>query len=130
MSMIGQRILIREDLQFPTGLLAAQVAHIHALPLIEALKNGAAGEAAGNAFESWIDAPYLFVHGAPNVEVLSYLVKKAEEAKIPVLTWSDTVYLKVGDETVPFENVLIGASFGPADSDKLKMVFGTLDLLR
>ena len=125
MANIGQRLLIRTDLQFPTGLLAAQVAHIHALPLIAELGN----ECPPTTLLSWSDEPYLYVHGAPNVEVLSHLIKKAEDAGVPVLSWTDTVYLKVGDETVPFEDVLVGASFGPDDSDKLKMIFGTLPLL-
>jgi peptidyl-tRNA hydrolase len=126
MSMIRQTVLIREDLQFPTGLLAAQVAHIHALPLINEVGN----ETPDPVFMDWTEVPYLFVHGVPNKETLDYLIRKAGEHDVPVLVWRDTVYLKVGDETVPFEDVTVGASLGPCDSDKIKMVIGTLDLLR
>lgn len=132
MSMIRQTILIREDLQFVTGLLAAQVAHIHALPLVEQFHatQVSAGPLKNPSMLDWVHTPYVFVHGVPNIEVLEYFLEKAKDHDVPVLTWSDTVFLKVGDETVAFEDVLVGASLGPCDSDKIKMVIGTLDLLR
>ena len=139
MSMIRQTILIREDLQFPIGLLAAQVSHIGELPLIDQmlgfLEDNEPIESPEDAFENkdlveWLSSPFKFVHGVPNQEVLHYFINRAKEHDVPVLTWNDTVYLKVGDKDEPFEDVIVGASLGPCDSDKIKMVIGTLDLLR
>lgn len=131
MSMIRQSLLMRTDLEFPIGLLAAQVAHLHGLPLISQIQatKASVGHIKIPALHDWVEEPYLFVHAVPNHEVLMYLIDKAEKYKVPVLTWHDTVNIKIGDETVPFEQVLVGVSLGPYDSDKIRMVIGALPLL-
>lgn len=122
MAMIKQAILIRTDLQFPIGLLAAQVAHIHALPLVEAIH----GE---NNLSDWIANPYIYVYEVQSLDVLNYFTEKAKQKNLTVIPWFDTVNIKIGEETVPFENVLVGVSIGPCDSDKIKTVIGALKLL-
>lgn len=138
MSMIRQVVLVREDLNLPRGLVAAQVAHIHANVFYrnlyerhkdEDLLFNVRQEIRKDMCE-WLQSPYIFVHGVANVEVLNHLINRANEHDIPVEIWKDTIYLKVGDETVPFENIIVGAALGPCESDQIKMVIGTLDLLR
>ena len=136
MSMIRQVVLVREDLSLPRGLVAAQVAHIHANVFYRNIIKkdddwvlNMADHIEQDMIE-WLKSPYTFVHGVANAEVLQYLINKAVEYDVPVEVWRDTIYLKVGDETVPFEDIIVGVSLGPCESDRIKMVIGTLDLLR
>lgn len=129
MAMIKQDILVREDLGFTRGLMAAQVAHIHALPMQTFIQRGLKLNE-NLDLANWIDNPFMFVRGVPNPEVLEHLMKRAKEVGVPVHTWRDTVYLQVAGQDVAFENVLVGASLGPCDADKIKLVVGTMDLLQ
>ena len=133
MANIRQTILVRTDLGFSTGLLAAQVAHIH----MERLRRGILGILDDVIFNTpdlreWLNTPYIFVHGVPNKEILFYYLDKAKE-KEQILNpsiWYDTVYVGVSDnQKIPLENVIVGASLGPADSDIIKAVIGDLPLL-
>ena len=128
MPMIGQKVLIRTDLQFPTGLLVAQAAHIHALPMIAVLQNKEIDNK--EDFLAWLPEPYIYIHGVPNKEVLEHFIDKCTQHDVPVRAWYDTVMLDIGSNPEPFNDVLIGASLGPCDSDKIKMVIGTLPLLK
>ncbi len=145
MANLRQTILIRQDLGFSTGLMAAQVAHIHMQ-----LLRGYILRCSGNKklieqaelqadfknpketedYLEWLKASYIFVHGVPNKEVLEHYVKDARLSDIPVATWADTVYIDVAPEiTLPFKDILVGASLGPCDSDLIKSIIGKLPLL-
>lgn len=143
MSNIRQTILVRTDLGFSQGLMAAQVAHIHMQLLREYIlrhdmqKTSKAELQADfktpletNNYLDWLKSPYVFVHGVPNPEALDYFMKKAKEINIPVATWTDTVFMDLAPEmTNAFSGVLIGCSLGPCDSDLIKSVIGKLPLL-
>ena len=135
MANIQQNILVRTDLGFTQGLMAAQVAHIHAALMIESCNddyqlvldmNGEQRQ----QFREWVKAPYLLVRGVSNLETLEHFKRLANDAELPVNEWRDTVFCKVADDlTLPFPDVMIGISIGPADSDKIKAVVGKLPLL-
>ena len=127
MANFRQSILIRTDLNLPAGLLAAQVAHIHFEYCRQQLRDDE--DPCSTSFREWMESPYLFVHRVPNLEALSYFKVKAVEAKLPVAEWKDTVYQDLApDIRQPF-NLTVGISIGPADSDAIKMVIGSLPLL-
>ena len=142
MANIRQTILIRTDLQLPVGLLAAQVAHIH----FEAFRQMGLNPPSEHkcdyrpplvceGFESvcdrsWLESPYVFVHGVPNLETLNFFATKAHENEVKMYPWRDTIYLSIAPGmTQAFGDVLVGVALGPADSDKIKMVIGQLPLL-
>ena len=134
MANIRQTILVRTDLNLPVGLLTAQVAHIHMELFRNKMLNHVGGgkDVLTNEEIEWLKDPYIFVHGVPNKEFLEFYMKEANKFKVSCVEWRDTVYLKAGTgeaETVPFPDVLIGCSLGPADSDKIKVVTGNLPLL-
>lgn len=149
MANIRQSILVRTDLNLPNGLLAAQISHIHFELFRKRLKanncslqlfdtNSDGGDAGGTIDEdyldkndliNWIASPYLFIHQVPHGEALEYFKYKALEAKLPVIQWQDVIYQNLSDDLrVPF-HMPIGLAIGPADSDRIKMVIGTLPLL-
>lgn len=136
---IRQTLLIRTDLKFPTGLLAAQVAHLSFEqtrqmiikdlkedPLVSSTKLSGAQ----SAYLDWVQVPYIFVHEVPNAEVLNFFKNKAESKGIAVFPWYDTVFIDISPtQREVFENVLVGISFDTCDSDKIKAVIGDLPLL-
>ena len=127
MANIIQTVLIRTDLFGDnTGLIAAQVAHIHAQVL---MMDKAPDEIADVDFDAWKKAPYLFVKKVPNLETLKYYYRIAGEAIVPVHMWSDTVYIKTSPTQQYAFNTDVGISLGPTDSDKIKTVIGDLPLL-
>lgn len=144
---LSQNILVRTDLGFSMGLMAAQVAHIHATVMRTALLDiKRAKERLGTGRHSnkisqrekehsvklmeWLESPYIFVRGVPNPETLEFFIEQAMACDINVFTWNDTVFCEVAkDMTLPFQKVLIGASFGPDENDRIKAVVGKLPLL-
>lgn len=129
MSNLRQTILIRTDLTFPVGLIAAQVAHIHFERFRKAIIQDDIKRLGNNALE-WLNNPYIFVHGVPNPESLNYFRKLAKESSICVTDWTDTVFMQLAsDIKIAPSNVVIGCSLGPDDSDKIKSVIGGLPLL-
>jgi peptidyl-tRNA hydrolase len=136
---VRQSILIRTDLNLPKGLSEAQVAHLHFEYLRKIiLQNIKGGE--DTVFSSsnialspniceWLKAPYTFVHGIPNVEVLEHFRKDALEKDVYLNDWRDTIYLKIsGTQQIVVENCLIGIVL-LGESDKVKAVLGDLPLL-
>lgn len=124
-----QRILIREDLQLPRGLMCAQIAHLH----FEAMRQEllAHDTVKEPLTKEWIKDPYIFVHGVPNIEALEHFRELAQSHEISWAEWTDTIYLTLYEGyTIPFEDIVIGAILGPEDSDRLKMVVGGLPLLK
>lgn len=133
MANLRQTILIRKDLDFPVGLLAAQVAHLHMERfrgmLLESIKESIKVQVDPDD-AGWIHDPYVFVHGVPNAEVLEYFIKEAKAANIPISEWRDTVYINISaTQRRAFFPVKVGATLGPCDSDKIKAVIGDLPLL-
>jgi peptidyl-tRNA hydrolase len=127
MANLRQSILIRTDLALEPGLLSAQVAHLHAQFMIHMITNDRAHT---QEDLDWMKDPYIFVHKVPNLEVLRYFQDQAATAKIPQFEWTDTIYLNISPkQTRAFENVPVGISLGPVDSDKIKAVIGDLPLL-
>jgi len=143
MSSIGQTIIIRTDLfgLEDVGLISAQVAHIHfelaRKMLLEGLDDDGKtvvilnemGEE-GSDFENWMKEPYIFVKKVPNMESLMHFGRLAQEAKLPVAEWTDTVYVRMSPtQKQAFPNTLVGISIGPTDADKIRTVVGDLPLL-
>jgi peptidyl-tRNA hydrolase len=139
MANLRQTILIRTDLKFPIGLLAAQVAHLHMETLRQEIRASGVKndkdptsvrfDSGVNTLE-WLDDPYVFVHGVPNLEVLNHFAEKADHADIVVSSWRDTVYIDISStQREAFPDVLIGIVLGPADSDAIKVIIGDLPLL-
>lgn len=135
MANLRQTVLIRKDLTFPLGLLAAQCAHLHMerfrRKMIESMDPiNKPQDLFGAEDISWLHDPYLFIHGVPNSEVLQYFVTEATKAEIPVSNWNDTVYVDISDtQRKAFPNVRVGATLGPCDSDRIKAIIGDLPLL-
>ena len=135
MANIRQSIVIRTDLQFKPGLLAAQVAHL-SMEFMRAIwkennwRELIHEETFSAAAQDWLKAPYLFVHGVPNQEALSHFINLAEQKTIPYKIWKDTVFLDVSEkQRIVVADCIIGAAFGPEDSDRIKEVLGDLPLL-
>lgn len=124
-------VLIRKDLELTTGLISAQVAHIAMERFRVALTYEDKSDSTLSPIDlEWLKAPYLYVHAVPNWEWLRYYSEKARMAKIEVTEWKDTLYMKSSEtQQQAFENVLVGVSLGPIDSDKIKAVIGDLPLL-
>lgn len=136
MANIRQTILVRQDLHLPLGLMAAQVAHLHMERMrnlfLEAHTKVPPIPPILNTFpddEEWMQDPYLFVHGVPNREALHYFMNEAKE-KCVITPWSDTIYIDISPtQKKAFENVLVGVTLGPCDSDIIKTIIGDLPLL-
>ncbi len=143
MANLRQSILVRTDLQLPVGLLAAQVAHIHMETLrqyilinkqqpfskSQLIANVRNPQEADNIYE-WMVNPYIFVHAVPNLEVLEYFKKEANNNKIQCTIWDDTIFIDISKtQRKAFDNCIIGMSLGPCDSDQIKTVIGDLPLL-
>lgn len=136
MSNIRQTILIRTDLKLPTGLLTAQVAHIHMekfrLDMLESIKNKTS--IVNNLdfhTNEWLKSPYIFIHGVMNLEILEYYAKIAKEKDVGYTIWKDTIFVEIYDgHRIALENIPIGLAFSPNDSDKIKAIIGDLPLLK
>ena len=125
MANLRQSILIRADLNLPTGLLAAQVAHLH----MESLRSNLITEE-NKDMAAWLTSPYVFVHSVPNKEVLGYFEEKARNDLVPVYEWYDTINMDISPTFRKVFEVLVGITLGPCDSDKIKKVIGDLPLLK
>ena len=134
MANLIQRVLVRTDLGMSTGLLAAQVAHLHARPFIVTYRlapspGSAQFDHVGDV-KAWMATPNLYVHGVPNIEVLNYFATECDNQNVFRYDWHDTVYLDISPtQTKAFESVLIGIAIGPDDSDAIKTIVGDLPLL-
>jgi peptidyl-tRNA hydrolase len=128
MANLRQTIIVREDLNLPRGLLTAQIAHIH----MEFMRQKTlTNEPLTEDEKEWLEAPYVFVHGVPNIEFFNFYKKLAKDYGVPLNVWKDTIYLSIEDkEVVPFSDIEVGMSLGPCDSDRIKSVVGNLPLLR
>ena len=144
MASINQTLIIRTDifnLPEDSGLLAAQVAHIHFEITRDMIDQGMDDDGKsvlifneqgeqGADFEEWVKEPYLLVKKVPNLEALDHFHKLAKEAGLPTNEWKDTVYVRLSPTMKQaFPNVLVGISIGPADADKIRTVVGDLPLL-
>lgn len=141
MSNLRQSMLVRTDLRFNVGLMAAQCAHIHMekfrkkILASEANHNSVNGDSRIVHFTceetEWLKDPYIFIHGVPNKEVLDHFINKAKASGIEVNTWTDCVYIDISDtQREAFPDVVVGVSLGPTDSDKIKAIIGDLPLLK
>jgi peptidyl-tRNA hydrolase len=131
MANLIQAIIVREDLDLPRGLLTAQVAHIH----METIRKLILDEKEPNIqYKDWLKAPYIHVHSVPSKEWYDfYLTKSLDKVgDSSVNEWKDTLYLSIdgGKTRTPFENVEVGFSIGPCDSDKIKAIIGDLPFLK
>lgn len=128
---LGQTVIIRTDLFTINGLTAAQVAHIHALPLIEALQehDNLNPEWKEKLIE-WSKMPYIFVKKVPNLEALTHFYLKARQENVPVRMWKDSVFVDLSPtQRETFHDIPIGICLGPEDDDKIRGVVGDLPLL-
>lgn len=130
-----QTIIVRDDLGFTPGLMAAQVAHIHAQIMRTTLRVSA-GQIGGpltltENMVIWLEAPYIHVRKVPNIETLDWVIKQAEETDgvVSLNKWRDTVNCKITPDFQLTFDTLIGVSLGPADSDKIKKIAGQIPFL-
>ena len=141
---INQTIIIRTDifnLPEDTGLLCAQVGHIHFQISREIIQEGLDqdGKAVvilnekgeqGSDYEEWLKDPYLLVKKVPSREALTHFHDEAISAKLPVCEWCDTVNIRLSSTIKKaFFDTPVGISIGPADADKIRVVVGDLPLL-
>ena len=141
---INQTIIIRTDifdLPDDTGLLCAQVGHIHFQISRDMIQEGLDDDGKaivilnekgeqGSDYEEWLKDPYLLVKKVPNLESLYHLQAESICANLPTCQWKDTVYVRLSPTIKKaFEDVLVGISIGPADADKIRTVVGDLPLL-
>jgi peptidyl-tRNA hydrolase len=148
MSSINQTILIRTDLfdlSDDVGLMSAQIAHIHfqgTRYMIQEnlskeegyigikLANEVLSKEDQEAYMEWVEDPYILVKQIPNAEALVHFQELANEAKLPVYIWTDTVYVRLSaTQKKAFPNTLVGMAIGPTDADKIRTVVGDLPLL-
>lgn len=123
MSNIRHVIVIRKDLNFVPGLLAAQAAHTCDGFMRRRILEG--GKFTKVELE-WMQDPYITVLAVGCKEELEIVQDAAEHAKLKVTRWIDTVISPVLEKKLG--GILVGISIGPDDSDKLAVVTGTLPL--
>jgi peptidyl-tRNA hydrolase len=133
MSSTRMAVVLRRDLNMPAGLLAAQATHTAMLFIQEALiQRRHEGEGGSYSLEihmeeaEWLKQPYLAVLAVDTPEELTVIKKMAEDEHLPVRVWQDVIPSKVLDGRVL--QCVVGISIGPADSDALRKVTGTLPL--
>ena len=124
MANIRNTVVIRKDLNLGVGPLAAQVAHIGA----EFMRRNWTSRKPNAKEKEWLESPYIYIHQVLCKDDLELLIKKLQDSGCDFYTWEDTV------PSPSFENewikTLIGVAIGPEDTDKVKEVIGSLELLR
>jgi len=131
MANIRHTVIIRKDLQFLPGLLAAQVAHISDYFIRRRLLDSQGeGDKLSPHFTQdeleWLKDPYISVLAVNCAEDLDRIIEQAESENLPVNTWEDTIPSPTFPETSI--KVKVGISIGPADFDRIKIVTGALQL--
>ena len=117
-----QTIIIRDDLGFSRGLMAAQVAHIHA----EVWRNPSVKIP---NFDEWVKSPYIHVRKVPNKEILLHIIDSIPK-DMPCFQWYDTVNISYSEtQTKALSGILVGIAIGPCDSDKSKAILNDLPFL-
>lgn len=124
MANIWNNAVIRRDLNMPVGLVASQVAHIVKGFMIKRILDG---KDFTNDELEWMRKPYLNILAVDNLEELNIVIGLAKDAGIQVNPWIDTIPSTNLKRVM--DNVLVGASFGPDDMDRLKIATGTLPRL-
>ena len=123
MANIRHTVVVRKDLNMTAGLMSAQVAHISDAFMRERIRDE---KEFSNEELSWMEDPYISVLSVDNKEELDAIVKQAMEANINVHVWTDLMYSENLKYALP--NVVVGASFGPCDMDRIKAITGNLSL--
>ena len=132
---IRQSILLRTDLNLPKGLAEAQVAHIH----FEIFRKTILHNISPSLYKgeliispevlSWLNTPYTYVHGVPNIEVLNKFIKDTKDKGLINAEWRDTIYVRISDtQEIVVEDCLVGFAI-LGESDKIRAVIGDLPLL-
>ena len=125
MSNTRHVVIIRKDLQFPVGLVAAQAAHISDAFMRKRLTEGK--DFAGFAVHEmeWMKEPYITILAVNCLEELEIISGEAKEAGLQVHEWRDVVVSPTLGRKI---HAFVGISIGPADSDKLALITSTLPL--
>lgn len=129
MANIRHTVIIRQDLNMTAGLMAAQVAHISDAFMREKLKsnnNAMVNDIFSDEVLSWMSDPYISVLAVDNLEELNIIIEESIDAGLNVCQWWDLIPSKNLNRSIP--DVLIGASIGPCDMDKVKAITGNLPL--
>lgn len=133
MSNTQHVVVMRKDLQMPTGLVAAQTAHAAKKFMIErilttpmnAMNRDMFGPEDGSE-RDWMKDPYIAVLAVQCLEELHIIRDKAREAKLQIHVWNDVI------SSPTFEGVSfrtdVGLSIGPDDADAIKLITGGLPL--
>jgi len=126
---VKQAVVIRKDFNMVPGLLAAQVAHLSAMPLIEKLiyyRNYQKLPDISEAETVWYDSPTLVVLSVNNNEELEVVYQGVKD-KVLSYVWTDTIYSEL------FKTYLkcrVGVVVGPLDDEELKQYTGDLPLYK
>ena len=132
---VKQAVVVRKDLNMIPGLLAAQVAHLSAMPLINRLTaicykdpttNVIVGGPITEAEKSWYLAQTLVVLSVNNNEELEVVYQRVKD-KVLNNIWNDTIYSEL------FKTYLqcrVGIVIGPLDDEILKQYTGDLPLYK
>jgi peptidyl-tRNA hydrolase len=125
MSNTRHVVIIRKDLQFVPGLLAAQAAHISDMFIRQRLVGKVSHWKFSKKELEWMQEPYITILSVSCQEELNLIANEAIDAGLPVQKWFDTVITPTLGKKV---NLFVGISIGPEDSDKLAVVTSTLPL--
>ena len=131
MSNTKMVVVVRRDLNMPPGLLAAQAMHIGMEFIRRKSWTPKKGEAehivSFNKVETeWFAQPYVSVLAVNTPEELDFVYKSAKNERLHAVEWLDVIPSEVLSGQVL--ECRVGISIGPADSDALRKVTGTLPL--
>jgi peptidyl-tRNA hydrolase len=124
MSNTRMVIVVRRDLNMPSGLLAAQTLHT-GMEFIRA-KIAGGNFCFDNTEKEWVLEPYVSVLAVDTPEELEIVAAEAAAANLTIHRWEDTVPSNVLKGR--FLKCLVGISIGPSDADRIKVIAGTLPL--
>lgn len=120
---LRQSVVVRRDLNLTPGLLAAQVAHISAQMFFEKIRDCVKFS---NTELEWIREPVISILAVNNFDELRILEDMAVKIGVSYMEWTDTIPSQIFAGR--FLEVVVGASFGPDNDEKIKQVTGTLPL--
>ena len=126
---VKQAVIVRRDLNVKPGLLAAQVAHLSSMWMIDRIGKLEAKTTEVpllTAQSLWIKSPTLVVLGVTNNEELEVVYQRVDSMiGDEAFVWHDTIYSEL------FRTYLytrVGLVVGPLDDEKLKQYVGDLPL--
>jgi peptidyl-tRNA hydrolase len=122
MSNTRHVVVLRKDLKFPAGLVAAQAAHISDAFMRDRIVRQ---KKFSTMEQEWMVQPYITILAVQGIEELELIRNEALANKLQVHEWRDTVISPTLKRKV---EAFVGISIGPDDSDRLAKVTSQLEL--